>query len=61
MVYQETTKINEYKTANFDFLTSINLSEIKDHVFTNVNRPRKSTFTIKVVENVKGYVELMKK
>jgi len=60
LVHQETTKITEYKTVNFDFFSSINLSEIKDHVFENVKRPRKSTFTIKVVENVKGYVELMK-
>ncbi len=29
-------------------------------MFENVKRPRKSTFTVKVIENVKGYVELMK-
>lgn len=60
LVHSETTKITEYKTVNFDFFLNINLSEIKDHVFNNVNRPRKSTFTIKVVENVQGYVDLMK-
>lgn len=60
LVHLETTKITEYKTVNFDFFSNINLSEIKDHVFDNVKRPRKSTFTIKVVENVQGYVDLMK-
>lgn len=56
LVHSETIKINEYKTVDFDFLSVVNLSEIKDHVFENVIRPRKSTFVVKVVENVKGYV-----
>lgn len=60
LVHLETTKINEYKTVNFDFVSHINLAEVKDHVFENVKRPRKSTFTVKVVENVQGYVDLMK-
>lgn len=29
-------------------------------MFENVKRPRKPTFTVKVVENVQGYVDLMK-
>ena len=60
LVHYETTKIYDYKTVDFDFFSVVNLSEIKDHVFENIKRPRKSTFTVKVVENVQGYVELMK-
>jgi hypothetical protein len=60
LVYEETTKIKEYKTVNFDFLSVVNLHTVQDHSFENVKRPRKSTFSVKVVENVKGYVDLMK-
>jgi hypothetical protein len=52
LVYQETTKINEYKTVNFDFLSVVNLKEVKSYVFSNIIRPRKQTFTVHVVENV---------
>lgn len=61
LVHLETTKITEYKTVNFDFSSVVNLAEIKDHIFEHINRPRKSTFTVKVVENVQDYVDLMKK
>lgn len=52
LVYQETTKITEYKTVNFDFLSVVNLSQVKSYVFSNIVRPRKHTFTVHVVENV---------
>lgn len=60
-VFSETEKISEYATTDFDFLQHVDLGKVGEYHFTNVNRPAKPVFTIKVVENVKFYVEFMKK
>lgn len=47
--------------ADHTFFKEIALSSVGEYRFTNVDRPGKPEFTIKVVENVEGYVQLMKK
>ena len=58
-VFEETKKISEYKIADFNFSSVIDFSKTGDHSF-NVERVDKPKFTVKVVENVQHYIELMK-
>jgi phosphoglucomutase len=60
LVHAETTRISEFVSADLDFLSKFSLSTPGSYHFTNVLRPSKPVFTVKVVESVGIYVQLMK-
>lgn len=59
-VFKETTVISEFKIADFNFSSVVDFGKIGEYKFTKVERVDKPNFTVKVVENIKHYVELMK-
>lgn len=56
LVFVETKKLQEIRTANFNFSSVVNFDQVGEHKFTNVERLGKPVFTIKVVENIEGYI-----
>lgn len=61
LVYAESLRLTEYAQADVDFLQHIDLSTVGDYHFTHVNRPAKPVFSVRVIENVTPYVDLLKK
>jgi len=60
LVYTETTRISEFAVADFDFLSKVSLAEPGEYRFSSVQRAAKPVFTVKVVENVGLYINLMR-
>jgi phosphoglucomutase len=60
-LYIHTLKIEDYKTADFNFKDAVSLDEVAEYTFTHVNRPLKRQFKVKIVDNVAPYINLMKK
>lgn len=58
-IHEYTTKIQEYFIAD-DFTDNINIHFEGTYVFTNVDRPEKPTFTVKIVHPTQDYIQLMK-
>lgn len=59
-MFKNTTKIEEFSTIDYKFEEFISLDYEGEYTFNNVMRPLKKTFKIKVVENIKPYVNLLK-
>lgn len=51
--------ISEYNTVDFEFEKHVNLNVVGDVVFRDCQRLEKSDFTIKIVDSVNDYSELM--
>jgi phosphoglucomutase len=59
-VHSHTQKIEEYTLTDYLFEENISLNNEAVYRFTNVNRPLKPIFIIRIVENIAPYVNLMK-
>lgn len=60
LVYTETTRISEYAVADFEFLSRVSLEKPAEYRFTGVQRLGKPVFTVRVVESVGIYIDLMR-
>lgn len=59
-VYANTQRIEEYVMTDYLFEENISLNDEAVYRFVNVDRPLKPTFTIRIVEGIAPYVNLMK-
>lgn len=57
--YAVTQKISEYYIAD-DFTSKYSIDEKKEYHFTNVHRPEKPHFVIKIIDTTEVYVDMMK-
>lgn len=48
-VYAETLKISEYSSTSTDISSKIDLTKLATYTFTNVLRPNKPTFIVRVI------------
>ena len=60
-MHRESEIIKEYRIAKYTFCEKVNIKQIGEYVFPNVERIDKPIFQVKVVENIAFYMDLMKK
>ncbi len=59
-VYEETKKVHRLHQADYDFFKDVKLNKIGSYEYNIPQRRDKPYFTVRIIENVKDYVDLMK-